>query len=327
MSTHTSPISLAMLILPNFNMMVTTGFLDPFRAANYLHGWRRYQWDYLSLSPTQCIASNGMQLKEIHALADTASQYDIVAVSASWTPEAFANRNILSWLRKQDRNGAMIGGLDTGAFILGYAGLLGNYSPVIHFEHHASFVETFPETPISNLRFSLDSRRFSCGGGVSAVDMGLAILSEIEDQAMIKQIARYLYHSHHNQINNNSRSDELFSYDSSLPSKLKKALTLMKANIEEPISIANIAEQVLLSQRQLERDFQHYLQATPKQVYLQLRLDQARMMISQTELSILEIAVANGFSSQEHFSRIYKKRFRNAPSYDRSVTRIPFQLR
>jgi transcriptional regulator GlxA family with amidase domain len=69
-------ISLAMLILPNFNMMVTTGFLDPFRAANYLHGVRRYHWDYLALDPSHCAASNGMVLTDIQALNTARSQYD-----------------------------------------------------------------------------------------------------------------------------------------------------------------------------------------------------------------------------------------------------------
>jgi transcriptional regulator GlxA family with amidase domain len=326
MSNQAQSISLAMLILPNFNMMVTTGFLDPFRAANYLHEWQRYQWQYLAMEPATCTASNGMTLHGIKPLSHCNTQFDMVAVSASWTPEAFADRNILAWLRKQDRNGAMIGGLDTGAFILGYAGLLGDYSAVTHFEHHTSFAEIFSDHSPNPARYSLDDRRFSCGGGVSAVDLGLAILSHLEDPVMIKHIERYLYH-HPNEHNNSYMVQDRFAYDQSLPGKLKQAIDYMQAHLEEPEGIATIADMLRISQRQLERDFKHYLNATPKQFYLRLRLDQARMMISQTDLSILEIAVATGFSSQEHFSRIYKKTFHNAPSHDRNVTRIPFQFR
>jgi transcriptional regulator GlxA family with amidase domain len=327
MATPSQTISLAMLILPNFNMMVTTGFLDPFRAANYLHGRRRYRWDYLALDPSQGTASNGMTLTNIQALCDAISQYDIVSVSASWTPEAFADRDILAWLRKQDRNGAMIGGIDTGAFILGYAGLLGDYHPVTHFEHHASFAESFPKTSISHEPFSIDNRRFSCGGGISAVNVGMAILAQTEELAMIEQVARYLYHSQHNQMSHISNGHDTLSQDAGLPHKLKKALALMRGHIEEPISIPHMAEQLRISQRQLERDFQHFLKATPKEVYVKLRLKQAQMMINQTDLSILEIAVATGFSSQEHFSRIYKRTYQNTPSHDRQISRIPFQFR
>ncbi|MDA7635232.1 helix-turn-helix domain-containing protein [Alphaproteobacteria bacterium] len=327
MTPSPQTISLAMLILPNFNMMVTTGFLDPFRAANYLHGWRRYHWDFLALDPSQCTASNGMVLTQIKALRDATSQYNIVSVSASWTPDAFADRNILAWLRKQDRNGAMIGGIDTGAFILGYAGLLSEYQPVTHFEHHASFVETFPENTISHSPFSINNRRFSCGGGISAVELGLAILTSTEDTTMIEQIARYLYHHRHNQMPALPTGNAALSHETSLPHKLKKALLLMKEHIEEPISIPHLAGQLRISQRQLERDFRHHMQTTPKEVYLKLRLRQAQMMIRQTDLSILEIAVANGFSSQEHFSRLYKKTYHKTPTDDRYDSRIPFQFR
>jgi transcriptional regulator GlxA family with amidase domain len=327
MTIVSQPISLAMLILPNFNMMVTTGFLDPFRAANYLHGWRRYHWDYLALDPNHCTASNGMVLTNIQALKAAESQYNIVSVSASWTPDAFADRTILAWLRTQDRKGAMIGGIDTGAFILGYAGLLGHYHPVMHFEHHASFAETFPENTISHSPFSIGNRRFSCGGGISAVDLGLAILAQTEDPTMIAQVARYLYHRQHNQNPSLNPSDTILSQEAGLPHKLKKALMLMKAHIEEPISIPYIAGQLGISQRQLERDFRQYIKATPKEVYLELRLKQAQMMIRQTDLSILEIAVANGFSSQEHFSRLYKRNYHKTPSEDRLDSRIPFQFR
>ncbi|HCP17693.1 MAG: hypothetical protein CBC12_01965 [Candidatus Puniceispirillum sp. TMED52] len=326
-SGHAQSFSLALLILPNFNMMVTTGFLDPFRAANYLHGWRRYEWQFLALLPDQCTASNGMTLADVQLLNTAETQFDLVAVSSSWTPDAFADRNILAWLRKQDRKGAIIGGLDTGAFILGYAGLLSGYNPVTHFDHHTSFAETFPDTAIKQARFSLTERRFSCGGGVSAIDMGLALLSRFETPQMIQDINQYLYHDDQVQGHNDKLGNSQQFHDNTLPKKVKQALDLMRTHREEPVSIAHISAQLRLSQRQLERDFHNYLQATPKQVYLRLRLEQARMMISQTELSILEIAVANGFTSQEHFSRIYKKMFNNSPSHDRRVNRIPFQFR
>jgi len=69
------------------------------------------------------------------------------------------------------------------------------------------------------------------------------------------------------------------------------------------------------------------LQTTPVRYYLHLRLDYARRMVTQTSMPMIEIAVACGFTSQEHFSRSYRKAFGLAPSADRQVSRIPFQLR
>jgi AraC family carnitine catabolism transcriptional activator len=117
------------------------------------------------------------------------------------------------------------------------------------------------------------------------------------------------------------------SHETSLPHKLKKALLLMKSISKNLSASPTLPGNCGISQRQLERDFRHHMQTTPKEVYLKLRLRQAQMMIRQTDLSILEIAVANGFSSQEHFSRLYKKTYHKTPTDDRHDSRIPFQFR
>ena len=101
----------------------------------------------------------------------------------------------------------------------------------------------------------------------------------------------------------------------------------MESNLEPPLPLSAIAASVELSQRQLERLFRGHTGVTPVQYYLEVRLDRARGMVTQTELPLLEIAVACGFNSEEYFSRVYRRRFGLAPSKDRRQGRIPFQFR
>ena len=61
--------------------------------------------------------------------------------------------------------------------------------------------------------------------------------------------------------------------------------------------------------------------------YLNLRLDRARGLITQTELRIAEVANACGFGTAEQFSRAYRAHFDIAPSRDRVEGRVPFQFR
>ena len=81
----------------------------------------------------------------------------------------------------------------------------------------------------------------------------------------------------------------------------------MRGQRENVLAIEAFAARVRLSQRQLERQFKTHLKTTPVKFYLKLRLDYARSMVTQTNLSMIEIAVACGFTSQEHFSRSYRK--------------------
>jgi AraC family transcriptional regulator, carnitine catabolism transcriptional activator len=88
----------------------------------------------------------------------------------------------------------------------------------------------------------------------------------------------------------------------------------MKENIATPLSQDELAEIFGRTPRHLERIFKAVMQETPKGFYLGLRLQEARNLLSETTLSILEVAVATGFNSRSSFSKAYKSRFKVSPS-------------
>ena len=102
---------------------------------------------------------------------------------------------------------------------------------------------------------------------------------------------------------------------------------LMERNIEEPLTQTELASYLGLSARQLQRIFRKYIGVTPVRYYLNLRLDRARGLVTQTELPIMDIAALCGFLRAEQFSRAYSIRFDITPIRDRLEGRIPFQLR
>ncbi len=99
--------------------------------------------------------------------------------------------------------------------------------------------------------------------------------------------------------------------------KLVVAVDLMEANIREPIGQLELASYVDLSRRQLQRLFQKFLLCTPSRYYLQLRLQRARELLLQTDMSLVEVAAQTGFVSNSHFSKSYKEFFGYAPSTER----------
>ena len=105
---------------------------------------------------------------------------------------------------------------------------------------------------------------------------------------------------------------------SAAPAKLTEAVSLMEANIEEPLSTDDIAYYVGVSRRQLERLFKQYLSTVPSKYYLELRLNRARQLLQQTSKSIVQIGLACGFSSGPHFSSTYRNHFGITPREERS---------
>jgi transcriptional regulator GlxA family with amidase domain len=91
----------------------------------------------------------------------------------------------------------------------------------------------------------------------------------------------------------------------------------MEANIEEPLSLQELARMTEVSQRQLQRLFRRRVALTPAQYYVNLRLQRARELLRQTDMPIMSVTVACGFHSPGHFSKSYRALFGRSPSQER----------
>jgi transcriptional regulator GlxA family with amidase domain len=99
---------------------------------------------------------------------------------------------------------------------------------------------------------------------------------------------------------------------------LLKALEFMEGQLDAPLPRERLATLAGVSVRQLERLFREHLGCTPGSHDRKLRLERARMLLRQTGMSVLEIAVACGFASASHFSRAYRTTFGHPPMAERS---------
>ncbi len=99
--------------------------------------------------------------------------------------------------------------------------------------------------------------------------------------------------------------------------KLLQVVARMEETLEMPMSRAELALGVGLSTRQLERLFRKYLHRTPTRFYLELRLERARLLLRQTSMSVLDVALACGFVSASHFSKCYREHFTRRPGEER----------
>lgn len=314
-----------MLLLPEFNSMSAQAFIDPLRAANYVQGEALFEWDWLSLDGGNIRASNTLSIATSQAIENTV--YDFVVVNASWAPERFQNPGLRRWLRFQDAHHATLVGLDTGAFVLAFSGLMRGHPAVVHYEHTESYSELFPGSPVLQQLFIADGNRITGCGGVASTDLALEMVRELHGYDLANAAAHYLIHDRlrPGDVDQLSKTHEPAGYH--IPGLLRESMMLMERNLEEPLKISEISEHLGLSQRQLERLYRRYTGVTPNRYYLDTRLDRARGLITQTQLSLVEITSACGFSSTEVMARNYHRRFGITPGKDRVEGRIPFQFR
>ena len=72
--------------------------------------------------------------------------------------------------------------------------------------------------------------------------------------------------------------------------QLSMVIRMMEENIEELTSPSLLAKDVKMSTRQLERLFRRYLNRSPKRYYMELRLQKARNLLMQTDMSVINVA-------------------------------------
>jgi transcriptional regulator GlxA family with amidase domain len=262
-------------------------------------------------------ASNGISLTPEGDL-EKAAVLPVVIVCSGVEVQKNTNKAVISWLRRVARKGAEVGALCTGSHILARAGLLEGYRCTIHWENLAAFVEDFPEIEVTSELFEIDRNRFTCAGGTAAIDMMLNVISLQHGHELAASVADQFMHERIRDQHDHQRMSLLVRLGVRHP-KLLSVIEVMEKNLEEPLNRIDLARDANLSTRQLERLFRKYLNRSPARYYLELRLDKARLLLLQTNMSIIDVALACGFVSASHFSKCYRDYYGRTPRKERGL--------
>ena len=311
------PEMVGFLLLPQYSMMAFFAAVEPLRIANRIAHRPLFDWTLISADGGPVTASNGMTLMVDHATADV-HHLPSLAVCSGFTPEAHLTRPLMAWLHQLDQAGCCLGGIDTGAFLLAATGLLKHERVALHWESLPAFRERFPGIDTTDELYELGERRFSCAGGAAAMDMALEVIARRHGAKLAIDVSEQLIHDRIR-----TRSDQqrmaLVKRLGTHNRRVVEAVALMEQNLEEPLPLDEIASQVEVSVRQLQRLFEQELNVTPRQWYLQLRVKRAQRLLAETDLAVLEVGVACGFSSSSSFARTFRAHYGYSPRQVRSA--------
>ena len=316
--TAASGRQFAFLLVDKFSMFSLAAAIDTVRSANRLLGRDFYGWRTASPDGDAVIASNGLSIKIDYAVQDI-PPVDILFVCAGLSYEFPGKSKVLATLRALGRRGAALGGLSVGSYLLAEAGQLEGHRCTIHWENKAGFKERFPEIDCTGNVFEIDRRRYTCAGGTTSIDLFLEIVRSDFGQSLANEVANQFQHERIRSADDRQRVGP--ERDLSAKSeKLRKIVALMADNLDEPYSAVQLAKGAGLSVRQVERLFLRHLNMTPGRYYMRLRLERARELLRQTNLPILDVAIATGFTSHSYFAQSYRLLFGRPPSEERRTT-------
>lgn len=313
------PTPIGFLMTPGYTLVTLAGAIAVLRIANRMTGQRLYRWVCVTLDGTPVVSSDGLRLVpdgDIHALGHV----DILFVCAGYDVEKHCDRQLLATLRILARRHVRLGALCTGTYFLAAAGLLDGYRCAIHWENLPSLRERFPRVQASSRLFEIDRDRYTCSGGISSIDLMVNIVGAAHGRALAQDISEQIMVERIRTDQDAQRTPLHHLPGAAHRAKLVDAVALMEANIEEPLTLTEVASYLFVSPRQLERLFQEHLHSTPSRYYLGVRLQRARLLLLQTGLPIAGVAARCGFSTPARFAKSYFAKYGRRPSDERRAT-------
>ena len=309
------PRRFVFVLLDNFTLLSFAAAVESLRIANRMADKPLYEWRIIGEGGDLARCSSGSFFK-LDGDLDELQRDDTVLVCGGINVQNGTTKRVLGWLRREARKGVMVGGLCTAAYTLAKAGLLDGKKATIHWENQDSFSEDFEDVELTKSVFVVDGNRLTTAGGTSSIDLMLKLVADHQGEDLANLVADQLIYT---SIRTDQDTQRL-----SVPTrigvrhpKLSQVIQMMESNIEEPISPSTLAKDVGMSTRQLERLFRRYLNRSPKRYYMELRLQKARNLLMQTDMSVINVALACGFASPSHFSKCYRAHYDTTPYRER----------
>jgi len=314
-SQSDEPLSVTLLLFPGLSLLSLAATLDPMRGANRVLGRPAYRWRLVSMDGSPPWASCGLPIP-VEGRFDPARAQDALIVIAAFDAMQYATPPVLKAIRAGAVRSAIVGGVESGSWLLGSTGLLDGRRATTHWEDLEDFAARFPNVDVQPDRFVVDEPIFTSGGATPALDCMLSLIRARNGYSAALDVASlYIY----DEVRTRSDAQPIVSLGRirQHEPRVAKAIRVMEEHIDRPLTVAAIARRIGLSTRGLEMLFLRIVDVSPGVYYLTLRLNAARRLVLDTNLPIADIAERTGFAAIASLSRAYRRQFGAPPSVAR----------
>ncbi|WP_164660184.1 GlxA family transcriptional regulator [Tropicibacter sp. Alg240-R139] len=313
-----SRIKVGFLLFPGFPMSCLTSAIEPLRAANDITGTTTFSWVLLSEDGDAVQSSAEIPFQANCALTN-APDMDMLFLMSSPSGEFTAPKTSNGHLRKIARHGAIVGAVSGGIFPLAQSGLMDGHSCSAHWCYRAAFHEAFPHLHLNDSLIQMDKRRYTASGAGAVFDLMLHVIEDTLGATLMTEVACWFQHP---MIRSEGvrQKTPAFACDSTadgLPPIVSKAVELFGQNLAYPLPMSEIADQLGVSARHLERSFKATMGESPGKHYRDLRMRAARQMVLYSNDPISRIAHAVGYETSATMIRNYRRCFGLSPQEDR----------
>jgi transcriptional regulator GlxA family with amidase domain len=226
---------------------------------------------------------------------------------------------LLPWLQKLAAQGSLLCAVGTGSFFLAEAGLLDGQPATTHWFYFDQFERRYPQVQLKRRHLITEAGSVFCAGSVNSVaDLTIHFIELFYGRQLARKVEaqfspeiRRPFESHaYSAGRADVHGDEL----------VVQAQDRLRERHMEFLRMPELAKELGLSLRSLNRRFRQATGLSPSAYLQQQRLNSARDLLRTSNLSIAEVAVAVGYADSGYFCRLFREIMKQTPrEYRQSV--------
>jgi len=297
------PRTVHVLLLPQFHAL---DFAGPVQAIFEANGFgAEYELRYVSPAPS-VVAAQGFVVSALGELEPTTAD-DWIVVPGTESSLLHELEVPASWLRAAVANKTRVSSICSGAFILAKAGILEGRSCTTHWKLTDTLAQWSPGANVlENRLYVRDGNVTTSAGLASGIDLTLSTLEEDHGAELVAKVAREM-------VVFLRRSGESAQQSVFLENRAHTHAGVHRVQdwiMEHPDAaptLEQLASVAAMSSRHLTRVFRRSTGITVHQFVEKVRLELARNLVHQTNLSSAEIARRCGYGDPRQLRRVWKR--------------------
>lgn len=313
-SDQPEPRFVVMLVYPGIMAMDVYGPLEAFAMANTSSGRTLYQMAIASIDGAPVPTSLGVPITPSMAVGDIKEPIDTLLVSGG-RGQAAARRDqaLIGWLRAGSQEARRTGSICTGAFLLAAAGLLDGRRATTHWAMAAELNQSYPKATVDiDQIFVRDGHIYTSAGVTAGIDLALGLIEEDHGRTLALHVARALVLYLKRQGGQSQFSNHLQAQFASSP-PVRAAQEWALNNLSSDLGVEALARHARMSERTFRRSFVEETGETPREFVERIRLEAARDLLEEVQLSVQAVATRCGFATVDNLRRAFVRRLGITP--------------
>lgn len=306
--------TVAALGFNNCQVLDLTGPLQVFSSANTALGYQAYQLQVIGLNTDPIVTNSGIKILPDAVYSDIQHVDTLLLSGGRGVFSLLDNQPLIHWVKDKSKQVNRIASVCSGAFLLAEAGLLQGKKAVTHWKacHRLATDYEAIEVEVDAIWLQ-EGNLYTSAGVTSGIDLALALVEEDFGHAIAMDVARELV-----VFVKRPGGQAQFSWQLEAQNKasgvVAKAQAYIQKNLTEHLGLESVAEHCCVSERHLFRLFKDECECSPAVYIENMRLNLAQQLISESDLSVQQVAQRCGFSSADNLRRVFLRRLGVNPS-------------